>query len=152
MKKLVFGFVVTVMFALSGNAQTNAVGEILTYSKVNPKIVISGKLHKQNPRKDGTDCSCIACFGLCDLNIVVTVERQSNLTVGSHDLVFHVVEDIKHAEDIMYIDEDLTRSYNNQKIVIKKGEYKYVKERKEIDVNGKKMTSYGYSILKIEVI
>ncbi|HSD15478.1 MAG TPA: hypothetical protein VLB74_12580 [Flavobacterium sp.] len=151
MKKLVFGFVVMLMFVLSGNAQTKAVGEVLTNSLVNPKIQITGKLHKQNPKKDGTVCECMSCFGLCDVNIVVTAEKHSNLTVGSYDLVFYVVEDIKHAEDVMYIDEDLTSSYNNQKIVIKKGEYKYIKERSEIDVNGKKLISYGYSTLKIEI-
>lgn len=152
MKKLLFGFVITIMFVLTGHAQTNAVGEILTTSKVNPRIEITGKLHKVNPKKDGTACGCSGCFGLCDWNVVITIEKQPNIYVGSYDLVFHVVEDIKHAEDIMYIDEDLTTVYNNQKIVVKKGEYKYVKERKEIYVNGKKLISYGYSTLKIEVI
>lgn len=152
MKKLLFGFVVTFMFVFTGTAQTSAVGEIKTYSKINPKIEITGKLHKKNPKRDGTECGCTGCFGLCDWNINITFDEKSSLTTGTYDLVFHVTEDIKHAEDVMYIDEDLATAYNNQKIVIKKGEYKYVKEKKEISVNGKKLISYGYSTLKIEII
>lgn len=152
MKKLLFGFVVTIMFIVTGNAQTNAVGEIKTYSKVEPKIEITGKLHKKNPRKDGTDCGCSGCFGLCDFKIIITTDKQSSLATGSYELVFYVIEDIKHAEDVMYIDEDLTSAYDEQMITIKKGEYKYVREKKEIYVNGKKYISYGYSTLKIDVI
>lgn len=66
-------------------------------------------------------------------------------------MTFYITEDIKHAEEILYIDSNLSVKYNEKIYTIKEGEYKYIKEKKTINVDNKEVVTYGYAILNINV-
>ena len=152
MKHLIFGLITTIMLCFNANAQTPAVGVILTTSsEIKPQIIIEGKLHKKNPRRNGTTCECSACFGLCDFNIKIELAKQSFIPVGNFEMLFYITENINHAEDLMQIDEDVTTFYNKKNYTIKKGDYQYVREIKDIISDGKKITTYDYTKLNVNI-
>lgn len=152
MKKLVFGLIATVMLCLNANAQSKIVG-VFNSNETNQlsaktRIEISGKLHKTNPKKDGTECGCNACFGLCDVKIVIT-DNKTSITPGENNLTFYVLEDIKHAENTFSIDNTLSSKLNSNDLYFLTGEYSYVKERGIIKFDdGKSYQYYGKVTIK----
>lgn len=155
MKKLLFGLIATVMFAFTGNAQSNVLGVFNTkeVSQVSSKlrIEISGKLHKTNPKSDGTECGCSACFGLCDVKIVIT-DNKISVPVGQNNLTFYILEDINHSENTFSIDNTLSSKLNSNILYIMNGEYNYIKEKGTIKFDdGKTYQYYGKVSIKTTI-
>ena len=130
MKKLLFGLIATVMFGFVGSAQTKVVGvfDSKETTQVSSKIrvEINGSLHKTNPRRDGTPCECKACFGLCNVNIIITNEKFS-VPKGNHLLTLYILEDLNYVEDIFAVDYSLSYKLNSNTLNINSGDYKYSK-------------------------
>jgi hypothetical protein len=132
MKKLLFGLIATIMFGFLGNAQSKVVAVFnsneTTQISSKIKIEINGKLHKKNPKRDGTICECSSCFGLCDFTISITNDRFS-VPKGNHQLTLYVLEDINYVEDIFSIDSSLTSQVNSSQLTINNGDYTFLREK-----------------------
>jgi hypothetical protein len=122
-----------------------------------PKIGLKGKLHRaiKNRPRDGKECDCKHCFGVCDLGVEVSWEFSSLIvqpngnTVGSGQATIYFLENPVESESEFVIDADLSvppaalAATTLTSLILKAGTYQYNSTQVTIEVGGESVTSYG---------
>lgn len=132
-----------------------------------PKISIKGKLHRaiENRPRDGKECNCKACFGVCDVSIEIGYEFEFHRIVVSpggpgtgtgQSVIYFLDSTPANAENEFAIDRDillpngalLSTPYTS--VTLKRGSYQYDPTPVEIDLNGQLVTSFGSVVINTE--
>jgi hypothetical protein len=120
-----------------------------------PIIVIKAKPYRQthNRKRDGKDCGCNTCFGICDVRIgggigfttiIIQLNQETNLST------IYFTESLSNFDTEFGIDNDIiipTEALVNTDIsslILKKGIYSFVEDNSYISMGDSTYHTYGY--------
>ena len=143
------------MEPISGNSHFSTLNSNFENEVSGPKISVKGKLHRgiENRPRDGKECNCKHCFGVCDLSIEVSytwdriIIEPSGGVAGQSKIYF--LDNPAEAESAFVIDNDLSlpsgalTGTTLASVILKQGEYQYNDTIISINVDGQLVTSYG---------
>lgn len=122
-------------------------------------IKISGKPHRKttNRRRDGVNCGCDQCFGLCDVSVGLDAGYSFDVVVPANSTVgtIYFPETIDHAESEFGIDEDLSisggalQAQGVSSLTFLTGLYEYHSETVTYEFDGESHTSFGYVTVNV---
>jgi len=162
MKKVMFSaLALSIVMILSMNScqkekLVNNNEKNVNIEKVGPggSITVSGKPHRstEDRPRDGKNCGCNECFGLCDLSVDIEVSysviiiNPINTTISR----IYFTEDLPNFEEEFGIDEDLIipkealSSGKYKSYILKQGVYSFVEEKGTINNGVKDIHTYGF--------
>ena len=118
-------------------------------------IKIKGKPYRSTTKRprDGKNCGCKVCFGLCDVTIESDIDfSKMFMVVNSNENTtrIYILEDLKNFESEFGIDNDILipqkALYGTgiKSLSLLSGLYDFIEKKDNIKIDEKNETTYGY--------
>ncbi len=118
-------------------------------------IKIKGKPYRaiESRPRDGKNCGCKVCFGVCELSMELDFDFSKMFMVvdpNGNTTRIHILENLENFEPEFGIDDDIfvpSKALNGtgmESLTLLKGIYDFIEMEDKINIDGKEQVTYGY--------